>query len=786
MAWVNEFAAPSPGEMKTYFSAPLRGVLFRFVALIAAVSGTPSADAQRVGVVLSGGGATALAHVGFLKVLEENNIPVDYIGGTSMGAVIAAMYASGYSVAQIDSMVNSAEFIQMATGQLDGQFRFYFSESDRTAGMATLKYSKGGFITNAIPTNLINPALLDWKFMEGFSQADAASDYEFDNLMIPFRCIAADVAAKREVIFRNGPLNMAVRASVTYPFYLPARRVAGKLLFDGGIYNNFPADMMYREFLPDVILGCNVSQDEIEPNEDDLFSQLQSMILFREEEQTLCEQMIVVRPRTEKISTFDFSMIDEAIRAGYAETKESLAQIEELVERRVTLEEKNEERRRFRSTFPPLRFSEVFIEGLERSQRSYVRKLIGRKSDYFTLEEIKKPYFRIFSDHKIKSIYPIASYQKDRNAYRMMIDVKKEKDLFVSFGGNFSSRSINTGFVGLRYNLWGRTAATLEANSYFGRFYGSIYAGLKWEISTRRRIPIALSASYTQNRWDFYRSLAFFFEDVKPSFILMNERFGTLSLTMPAGNKGILRADATYAYMFDQYYQTRQFLSVDTADRTEFRSGVFRLTWERSTLNRRMFASKGSFVQASVKYVTGLESTIPGSTSPLRDTTDLYHQWFTAKFQWQNYFLKKGRLHFGFLVEGVVSTQDFFQNFISSSIAAPAFQPIPESRTFFLPQFRAHDYLAGGLVGVFELGKNVDFRAEAYAFNAFGRILSGANREAVYDFSLKQFFVGSTSLVYHSPIGPLSLSTNYYDQKDQPWSLIFNFGYILFNRSVRD
>jgi NTE family protein len=743
-------------------------------------------NAQRVGVVLSGGGATALAHVGFLRALEEHDIPVDYIGGTSMGAVIAAMYASGYSAAQIDSMVHLPEFEQMATGQTDGQMRYYFSESERNAGMATIKYSNGGFITNALPTNLINPGFLDWKFMENYSQPDAASGNNFDSLYVPFRCIAADVEAKREVVFRNGPLNVAVRSSITYPFYLPPRRVNGRLLFDGGIYNNFPADMMYREFMPDVILGCNVSEDRLAPDEDDLFSQLQSLILFREEEQNLCDQMLVVKPDLDQVGTFDFSMIPEAVEAGYAASMERIGEIQDLVERRVTLEEKQAARMAFRSSFPPLVFNEVQLEGLDKSQNSYMRKLIGRKAGTFGLDEIRTPYFRIFSDHKIRSIYPVALYQPDQKAFRMLIDVRKEKDLFVSFGGNFSSRSINTGFVGLRYNLFARTAATLEANSYFGRFYGSIHAGIKWEISTRKRIPVALQACFTQNRWDFYRSLSFFFEDVKPSFILMNERVGTFSFTVPAGNKGILRADASYAYMFDEYYQTRQFLSVDTADRTDFSAGVFRITWERSTLNRRQFASKGTFINANVKLVTGEETTLPGSTSAVRDTVTATHSWLVARLSWQNYFFRRGKVHLGFLAEAVASNQPFFQNYISSAIAAPSFRPIPESHTYFLPQFRAHDFISGGVAAVLELGRNVDLRAEAYGFNAFGRILSDNAGMAVYDFSLKQFYVAGSTLVYHSPIGPMSVSANYYDQKEDPWSVLFNFGYILFNRSVRD
>jgi NTE family protein len=289
---------------------------------------------------LSGGGATAMAHVGFLRALEENNIPIDYIGGTSMGAVIAAMYSSGYSVAEIDSVVNSEEFLHMATGYMSDHMQFYFKHYDTDASFGSLKYSGGKIITNALPTNLINPVLLDWKFMEGFSQPDAASGGNFDSLYVPLRCIAADVEHKKQIIFRNGPLNIAARASSTYPFYLPPRRVDGNLLFDGGIYNNFPVDVIYTEFLPDVILGCNVSGVTPGPNEDDLFSQLQSMILFRTAYKSLCENTVVVEPELANVGTFDFDNLGIAIETGYKTTLDSISVIKSMIGRESTLAEK--------------------------------------------------------------------------------------------------------------------------------------------------------------------------------------------------------------------------------------------------------------------------------------------------------------------------------------------------------------------------------------------------------------------------------------------------------------
>ncbi len=737
-----------------------------------------------MGVVLSGGGATALAHVGFLRALEENNIPIDFIAGTSMGSVIAAMYASGYTVDEIQQFVLSEEFARMSDGNLPEDYRYFFRSADPSAAMATIKYSKGTFITNAIPTNLIDPASLDWSLMSSFGAVDQAANYSFDSLYIPFRCIAADVQNKREIIFRNGSLNVALRASSTYPFYLPPRRVNGVLLYDGGIYNNFPVDMLYTEFIPDVIIGCTVSSENPTPKEGDILSQLESMIMFRDVTPTLCEEMIVIKPKGESIGTFEFEKVNEAIELGYKATADSMATILAMVERKVSPVERNEKRTRFRSKIKPVQIEEIFLNGLENSQKYYIRKMIGKKNPIITLEELRKPYFRLFSDVRIKSIFPELKFNSATGNYKLNLDVEKEKDLFISFGGNFSSRSINTGFVGLKYNLFGKTGATLSANSYFGRFYASVKGDVKWDFPGT--YPISLNGSFTQSRWDFYRSLATFFDDVKPSFILLNESVGSLGITIPSGNNAKLTATASYAYMFDEYYQTQQFLSVDTADRTNLESFVFRTAWERSTLNRPQWASSGSYMLISAKYLNGMESTIPGTTSAIRDTTNRFHEWWIARFQYSNYFLSKKGFHAGFHLEGVASTMDFLNNYISSTIMAPAFQPIPESRTFFLPQFRAYNYASAGLSAVYSFNRALDLRLDAYSFAAFGRIVPDEFNRASYRTGIEPYYILSSTVVLHSPLGPISVSANYYDQKEDPISVLFNFGYIIFNSSPRD
>ena len=758
--------------------------LLRLWLFCIAILSVKRTEAQKVAVVLSGGGATALAHVGFLKVLEENNVPVDYITGTSMGAVIAAFYASGYSVALIDSLVRTEEFLDMATGSRNEKLDYYFKNTDYEASFGTIRLSKDNLISTALPTNLINPVLLDWKLMEAFTQPDAACKGNFDSLYIPFRCIAADIENKKEIIFREGPLNVATRASSTYPFYIPARRVDGNLLFDGGIYNNFPADVAQKEFQPDIIIGCNVSGSNPKATDDDLISQLQAMILYRSQVQSYAENALIIEPQLGDIATFDFDKTEEAVAIGYATTLARLSAIKELIKREESLTSKNQKRFVFQQTFTPLVIDEITIRGLKKSQSRYVQKIMVKGESKLYLNDLKKSYLKLFGDDKINTVFPSAQFKPDSKTYRLDLDVKKEKNFLISFGGNFSSRSINSGFIGVKYNLFGYTSSTITANSYFGRFYGSIHSDIRWDISGR--LPFSIQGGFTFNRWDYYKSLATFFEDIKPSYILLNEQFGNLSLSIPLGVRGVTKIEQYYTYQFDDYYQIKEFISTDTADRTEFNAWITKASYERSTLNRKQYASAGSFLHLGVKWVNGIEHTIPGSTSEIKSSFNKHHYWVAAKFNYINYFLRTKYAKTGFLLEGVWSNQGFFNNYITSLIVAPAFNPLPESRTFFLPQFRAHNYAAYGLMNVVSFTKNIELRLEAYGFNPLNLISRDSDGRAMYTTSQRATIMGSAAVVLHSPIGPISFASNYYDLKETPWSFIFNFGYILFNKSPRD
>lgn len=746
-----------------------------------------SAMAQKVGLVLSGGGASGMAHIGVLKALEENNIPIDYITGTSMGALIGGFYASGYSVEEITKIVKSDDFLLAVEGQLSEKDVYYFSKDLDDASMIRLKISPQRLIRQSIPTNLVTPDLMEYMFLDLFGRPAAEAHYNFDSLMIPFRCVAADIVKKKQVVFDKGSLALALRASTTYPFYYKPVVIDSTLLFDGGLYNNFPADVMYSAFLPEVIIGSNVASHLEAPDEDDLLSLVRNMITTRRNFTIECKESFIIEPPSE-ISVFDFSDIQHEIDLGYQATMKDIDEIKKITQGATrTTAELDTMRSNFRHNFPDPKVGNITISGsLNKKQKEYVASTMGpsTKDTSYTFSDFKPQYLRLTQDSKIRYIQPIATYNPSEKKYDIDLNVRREKDLTLYFGGLFSSRPVNTGYVGVKYNLFGRTSASLMANSYFGKFYGSIMLRADLDFGGKKRMSI--SPYFIINRWDYFRNFATFFELSRPSYIVENETFGGANYTASWGNNTVVLADLKYGQTVDRYYQSNDFTVKDTADFTEFDLGTLGLGIDRNTLNRKQYANRGTRIQASIRGVIGDELTRYGTTGESDADFTHHHEWFTGEINYQNYFSHFGPISIGFNVQGLYSNKPFYDNYNASLISAPAYEPIPESKTRFINYFRTTEYAALGLQTVIAVRKNIDFRLEGYVFQPGRIIMADANNKAYYSTAdLEQRFIGSSTLVYHSPLGPVGLNLNYFDKKeDSPWSFSFNFGYTIFNKSV--
>ena len=796
-------AAPTANSRWAFFHSfvPMHRLLTRLIGIFLAFS-CFGLQAQKVGVVLSGGGASGIAHVGVLKALEENSIPIDYITGASSGAMVGGLYAAGYSPDEIEKILTSDEYRRVAMGEIDDKFKYYFRDPDPDAHWIAIKLSSdSNFLQTSIPTSFINPAALDFELMHYFDPASAATGYDFDSLFVPFRCVASDIEDKESVVFKDGNMNVAVRASMSYPLYLKPLIVEGKLLFDGGLYNNFPTDIMREQFDPEVIIGSNVSSNEGPPREDDFLSQLRNMVVSKTNYELLGDCCVLIEPKID-LGTFDFTRMQETIDSGYTSTLRQIEEIKEKVHPRIHAKKVQERRMEFRKKLKPLVFDDYEFEGLTAYESNYVERILRRRRDkVLDEEELEKGYYHIYENEKIERLFPYASINENDSTYKLNLQVKKAKNLNIEFGGNLSSRPINTGYIGIGYSSLSTTAMSFKANAYFGKLYTSVLG--KARIDLPVRFPIYIEPVVAINRWNYFSSRATFFEDDNSLYLIQNEQYAKLNASFALGNKTKCTLSGGLLTLRDDYYQTQDFAQDDITDKTLLFGRTTSMSIERNSLNHKLYPNKGSFMNLSIRYTDGEESFNPGTTGEqiiIRQP----HQWIDAKATLDVYYKSSGTIRLGVYAQGVYSDMRLFSNYTASSLRSPAFRPTPESQTLFLESFRAYQYAAIGHKLIVNLRKNLDLRMEGYIFQPY-RFAVNSERTIINELGdpVVEFFpeirenlerrytIACLNAVYKSPLGPISAAVNYYYNLPEisgddinprtPITFLFHFGYILFN-----
>ncbi|MBR6438121.1 MAG: patatin-like phospholipase family protein, partial [Bacteroidales bacterium] len=236
----------------------------KIVLMIVAVLMTGTANAQldstavkrkKVGVVLSGGGAKGMAHIGVLKVLEKAGIPVDIVTGTSIGSIVGGLYAIGYNAHSLDSMVRTQDWTYVITDKEDlrkqslldrKKQNTYLFNTGLTIGKRDM--SAGGLIRGK------NLAELFQKLFVGYTDS---LDFNKD-LKIPFACVATNIMDNSEVVFHSGRLPQAIRASMSIPAAFSPVRMGDMVLVAGGLKNNFPVDVA-RQMGAEVVIGITLN-----------------------------------------------------------------------------------------------------------------------------------------------------------------------------------------------------------------------------------------------------------------------------------------------------------------------------------------------------------------------------------------------------------------------------------------------------------------------------------------------------------------------------------------------
>jgi NTE family protein len=214
----------------------------------------PDLGRKRIGLALGGGGALALSEIGVLRWMEENHVPVDVIAGTSMGSLVGALYATGHTPDQISALTSNTVFSKVF--RLDTDFRqlnFRRREDQRfLPGGFNLGLKHGPSIRNGVLLDYGLNQFLNAQFLP------YGADFSFNNLPLPFRCVATDILVGREAVFTHGPLAEAVRASISIPGLFPPLEDGGHIYVDGALTENLPTDLIKRELHADVVLAVSL------------------------------------------------------------------------------------------------------------------------------------------------------------------------------------------------------------------------------------------------------------------------------------------------------------------------------------------------------------------------------------------------------------------------------------------------------------------------------------------------------------------------------------------------
>ena len=745
----------------------------------------PFTQAQKVGLVLSGGGAKGMTHIGIIRALEENNIPIDYITGTSMGAIIGSLYAMGYSPDDMEALLRSEDFKRWYSGQIEPEYGYYFKQNRPTPEFFNIRFSFKDSLhikPQILPTSMVNPIQMNLVFVELFARATAACNGDFNHLFVPFRCIASDVYNKRPWIMRKGDLGDAVRASMSFPFVFKPIEIDSVLAYDGGIYNNFPTDIMREDFRPGVIIGSVVAANPGKPKENDLMSQLENMIM-QKTDYTLPDSLgIVMTFKYDDVSLLDFDRLQELHDIGYNRTISLMDSIKSRIHRRTSAENVRLRRLVYRSNLPQFRFRDIYIEGANPQQQAYIKKEFHDEDhEVFTYEDLKRGYFRLLSDNMISEIIPHAVYDPKNDLYSLHLKVKMEDNFSVRMGGSVSTTSSNQIYLGLGYQNLNYYSKEITLDGQIGKVYNNAQLMAKIDLPTR--VPTSYRLIASLSTFDYYKKDKLFSKNDKPSFNSKDERFVKLMVALPfLANK---RAEISIGYgkLQDNYFQSNVInFDKDRSDRSTYNLLGGAIGFYGSTLNARQYATKGYFEKLVAQVFTGKEKFIPGNPTETSFTTKDRQSWLQISYMKYAYHTMTPKFTLGWMAEMLYSSKNFSENYAATMLQAADFSPTPHSKIMYNEAFRANQFLAAGIKPIFVFNDMFQVRSELYGFMPIFPIKKNALNKAYYGKAFSRFeYLGEISVICQLPFGAISAYVNHYSSPKKEWNVGLTLGWQLFN-----
>ena len=404
-------------------------IICLFLILFCIASGISADERPKVGLVLAGGGALGFAHIGVLKVLEDNGIHVDYIAGTSMGGIIGALAAYGYSAREIEKEVSAIEWTNLF---FDDKSRDYMSYANKTANakyFMTLGFDRHG-IKNS-------PGIITGqKIQDKFNQlvGPCSRKDKFDDLPIPYRAVATDILTGDKVVLESGSLVDAMRSTMSIPgVFTPVER-DGRILVDGMVADNLPVDVA-RDMGADIIIAVTLSHNQATREElkgpSGVANQMLNIYIYDQVNAQLKDADIVIAPELTNYTSTSYFKMKDIVALGEEAAKKALPQIKEQVgpENISSLPKIGVMKKK------PVIIDQIEVSNIDSYDRSMlIKQLEVFKGELADIDKINKVVEDFHASGQYESIRYYIDTVEDQNILSMHVEPSKKGPHFFRLG----------------------------------------------------------------------------------------------------------------------------------------------------------------------------------------------------------------------------------------------------------------------------------------------------------------------------------------------------------------
>lgn len=400
-------------------------------------------DKPKVGLVLSGGGAKGLAHIGVLKTIDSLGVKVDYIAGTSMGAIVGSLYASGYTGKQLDSIFRQIDFDELIADELPRASKTFYEKENGEKYVISIPFDNFKIHIPSALSRGQNVFNLLSRLMLHVSDVD-----NFENLPIPFFCIATNIETGEPVILENGSLAQAVKASGALPSLFQPVILNNKILIDGGVVNNYPVDELRAKGM-DVIIGVDV-QDDLATKDKlksapEILLQINNYRTIRDMREKSKKTDIYIKPDISGFTVVSFDDGDEIIKRGKTAALNKIDELKELVKKTGY---KIKQPLNVHVT-DSISIDNIIVKGNENYTRAYILgKLKLKEDEAINYDQFGKGVNNLVATNNFDSF--LYQFRPSDTGYDLITNVKEsETTTFLKLGIHYDNLYKSAGLLNL-------------------------------------------------------------------------------------------------------------------------------------------------------------------------------------------------------------------------------------------------------------------------------------------------------------------------------------------------